>query len=235
MWPLIKPSRQLVAMTITPEAATLCWFSPETKKKHSRINLHAFSITTFENLECIDGLLFNPATLHTHLTKFLAAHALSAPTIVCALAGNGIQEKIVTLPTAKPTEKDFSHILENTTLWDYLYLHPNDGKFSYYVCGINRKQLAQHTAFAACYGHNITMLTTASAALLALYRNIHGAAFRYSKLAHDLAACNNAIESLNTIQAVRPFVTMMTAVPDSEYAHILPGLGMAYTFFGEHA
>lgn len=233
MWPLMPHSRQLIAMTVNPHMLAISWFSLETQKKQPRIQLNAFTLNPLENLEFVDGLIFNPTAINEQLKKFIQNNRLSAPAITCAISGPGIQEKIVTVPTAKPSEKSFTLTLENANMWDYIYLHPNDGNFSYYVCGITRKQLAQHTAFAATYGHNITMITTASAALLGLYRHAHGAAFRYSQLAHDLAACNNTIENLNSVQWAKHAIKIIPTMTDSELAHIMPGLGTAYTFFKE--
>lgn len=231
MWPLIAHSRQLVAMTLNPHMLALSWFSQETVQKQPRLQLNAFTLNMFENLEFVDGLIFNPTAINEHLKKFIQTNKLSSPAIACSLAGPGIQEKIVMLPTAQPSEKNFTHTFENVNMWDYMYLYPHDGKFSYYVCGITRKQLAQHTAFAASYGYNISILTTASAALLGLYKHIHGPAFRYSQLAHDLAAGNNTIEHLNSVQLVRSTIKTIPVITDSAFEYIMPGLGMAHTFF----
>ena len=229
MWPMVPISKELVTVSLSPEAITFAWFSYTSKQ----LQLNASSTHIIENLEFVDGLLFSFAAFNSLLQTFIEHHALKHPAISCSLAGPGVQEKMVTLPTATPGEKHFAPMLTQSIVWDYLYLYPDEGNFNFYVFGLSKKQLAQYTALACMRGYEFTKLTTATAAMLELYKHVHGKKFRYSQLAHDLAACDHRAHNLVNIHDARKLIIGKIPIKEIDLKQILPCIGMAYSFFKE--
>jgi hypothetical protein len=202
MWLLPKTTDEQINVVLSPTAMSCSWIVPASKQ--SPYELKAFEQFPFDRLEYEQSTLFNPTVLQNKITTFARNHKLEHAFVSFALAGPQIVESIVELPKASPMPHEFPFPKLRTLIWNYRYLYPADNaQFAFYVCGINRQQLFQHKLMAINTQLTVNTMTTHNMALLNLYKQSYGKAFRASQLAVDMQQRNNQIAELFSTDTIR--------------------------------
>lgn len=201
MWPLPKIRNEWVSISYTPQEIICSWIR-RAQQKPAPYELAAYQRIPLNNLELTSLIPHNTTLLTKSIRSFLKTHTLEHAYISCSLSGPILFEEIMDMPTASPNPSDFSsHLRTDTTYpalkkmnWDYQYLYPKDEThYSFYVCGLQRHHLFQYQLLAIAADMNMVVMTSEKLALLRLYKQIYGIAFRNSQLARDMITHDNNI------------------------------------------
>ncbi len=232
MWPFHTITNEIVTIQLQPDTIVCSWITTANKIAPT-YSLRGYQRTTLANFSCAQGILFNPTTIITTITTFLQQHSLEQSFIALSTCGSGITEFILDMPQASPAHTDFPLQKLHKLVWDYRYLYPKDNAhYAVYVCGMSRQLRAQYTLLAFNASLNTILLTTEFMALLEVYRQMYGSAFRRAQLARDMQRHNNQL--LNVLQAdtLRRMVTVDPALSislEQELPWLFTALGLYVT------
>ncbi len=233
MWPLPRLRHELVTITLTPDSLACGWITRSStslffkhKSPHavSHIPAYVFRAYTYvplENLECAQGIIYNPTRIAQHITHFLQVHRLHNAFIACAVSGDHVLQRLISLPLASPNTEQFTLPELEHKRWKYRYLYPNpDGTFTFYVCGLGQEQLFQYKLFAITAKLNLISIMPSWAAHLQAYKHLHGDAFSHSVLAADMHR-TKMIEQLITPEQLKKTCTLPPPdIPTHHNPHI---------------
>ncbi|HZW60631.1 MAG TPA: hypothetical protein VFF04_00215 [Candidatus Babeliales bacterium] len=201
MWPLPSIKSELVTISLTPDAISFSWM--KASKKYGNVELQAYRNIPLTSFEYAHAIVFNPTLLKKYISQFLSEHKLTHAFVAISIAGPSITESIVEVSKLSPEPADFPFPKLKKLLWDYRYLYPDDNRFAFYVCGISRQLLAQYQLLSLSIPINLIAITTQRIALLQVYRQQYGAAFRHAQLARDIQLHNNDVHSLFSQDTIR--------------------------------
>lgn len=237
MWPLPKIDNEWVSIAYNPTSITCCWIQ-KTDNAPAPYTLAAYQHTPLNNLELASLIPYNRTALISIIRAFLTKYSVSHAYVSCALTGPTVFENIVQVPTASPTNTDIINTIraiETSRLKkmniEYHYLYPKeDAQSVFYVCGIQQHHLLQHQLLAIAADMNITIMTTEYMALLRLYKQIYGKAFRNSQLAQDMMKHNNMLAQFFTPDIIRRTVHIPPAWQRyvHDMAHLYTVLGLYF-------
>ncbi len=188
-------SRNLFAYTFTPRTITGCWLS--SSPGSTSFKVHSYHKKTIDHLELEHLYIFNPTRIAALITSWYHAAKQTMP-IACTLVGPSVQEQIIPLATAHPTDDQLPIILAPHLQWEYTYLYSYDMAHYFYLCGITKPLLFQYQLLGITTQLPFRTITAQGLALLTAYRFIFGAAFRPAQLATALTKCDTNIEQLFT-------------------------------------
>ncbi len=228
MWPLPTIVPNIVSITLRADSL-VCSSITSGKQQHPYC-LTAYRSIALSSLECHEAILYNPSRIRQHIQKFLADYNLAHSWTCLSIAGTTVIEKIVHMSSAHPEPHHFNSLSLKKMAWDYRYLYPSDNAhFAFYVCGIPRHTLAQYQLLTLSTQLNPLIITTEWLALLRLYKQRYGNAFRSTQLAKDMLMHNNVIEKLCSLDMVRRLVfipSMRHLDLEKEYTTLTTALGL---------
>ncbi len=187
-----KYAHNALAVILSPRAVIGAYLS--SNPSSSQLNLHRLHYKKLDHLELEKLILFNSATIGSTLSSWQQQSETSAP-LLCALQGP-LQEQLVMLHNAHPTENQLPISHAPHWEWQYTYLYSLDHQHCFYLCGIKKTMIFQYQLMAITHGLTLNLLTTERMALLHCYRLLNGAAYRATQLANAMSAQHNRIEQL---------------------------------------
>lgn len=212
MWPIPTLDNDVVSVFFSQNNLVCCWIE-KAQEKVAPLILRAYKRYPLDNLELHKLILFNLTIIKQHIVSFLKEHGIQNAFITFCLDGSGVEEKFVAMPTSTPHRSDFGIAQSSTIQWEYRYLYPNDhGQYVFYVYVVPRSLILQYQLLAIATYCNLIVITTKHMALLSSYKNIFGTAFRRSQLAVDMMSCNNNIDDLISIDAIRRMVKVPSVI-----------------------
>ena len=216
MWPIPRLSSDHVCITFDSHLVTCSWIA------RNNNGAQPFELKAYQRYPLDHGefaqQLFNPTYIKSCITNFLHHHALKNPSISASISGNGILEKLISVPMATPHADDFAMPELQSMVWDYIYLYPNDtSNFTFYVCGIARPLLFEYQLLSLAAHLNITMFTTPTTAALTLYTHLHGDTLRRNSLIHHVATSSQLQEKLFTNDSIDSLMQIKSTVLENKH------------------
>lgn len=234
MWLQPSTSRELVTISCTPQQLACAWIQPA--QGAYPYTLRAYKRIALNRLELAQGKLCNATLIEKHISSFLKKHDLANAYLTFALRGPELYEAIIDAPTTQPTMRDIPVPKKLHHVWDYRYLYTNDNAHAaLYVCSISQALLLQYKLMAIRQHWQLLSITTISMGYIHAYVHSHGAAFRHSKLGHDLARCNNRLDAIVPDMIIRRQLAVPTryaAELEQEMPTITPLLGLTMSEHG---
>src|SRR3990172_3808264 len=227
MWPIPALDHDLVSVSFSQNNLVCCWIQ-KVKEGVAPLTLRAYKHYPLNNLELEKLILFNPTIIKQHIVSFLQEHSLQNAFIIFCLDGSSVAEKFVAMSTSTPHRSDFGIAVSSNILWEYRYVYPNDhGQYVFYVYVVPRSLVLQYQLLAIAARCNLIAITTKTVAMLDVYKNIFGTAFRRSQLAVDMMRYDNNIDRIISIDAIRRMVRVSPSVTISdEYVYIATAYGL---------
>lgn len=177
MWPAPPIREDVVSVIINAHHLHCGWLQHDEKKG---LYLSAFDSYAHEHATHL--------SIHRHLEQFINTYQLTNSFLTIALSSPLIYQEFVCLSKASPLLADFQMKQLHPLLWDYQYLHAlDDGNHLFYLKGIKKSAFFEYHLLAHICQLKLITLTSTYAAQLAAYAQLHGKAFRQSKLSLDLA------------------------------------------------
>ena len=208
MWPIPTLDHNVVTISVSCDNLVLCTI---TKNIHTATPLHitAYERHELHNLELEKLILFNPTKIKNIIKAFLHTHQKENAFITISLAGSGISQEFISMPTSTAQAADFCIPFSSNLLWGYRFMYYNEqGQSIFYLYKITRSLLIQYQLLAISASLNLISVTTQLMALLACYKTIHGTAFRQTQFALDMIHHHNRIEDSFSIDNLKKIVSI---------------------------
>jgi len=220
MWPLPRRSNEIVAITFTPDRLQCGWI--KTSRTKAPFTLMAYQNHIFHDFELLENIIFNPGVIRTLIRNFLTRNKITNASMVFSLHGPGVIERLMRMPSSSFDLTQTPAALAHTK-WDYRYLYPAEhNQFVFYIAGIKPEILFQYQLLAITGGLHLITITTHHTALLQIYYQLHGDAFRQSKLGVDMAVCDHNLRQLFNKETVhRMLANAPTDVSSDELLTLL--------------
>jgi hypothetical protein len=188
-----QESHEAFSVIFSPRAITGAFI---TQNQHNgTLRLRSLHHHRFSNLELERLTLFNPTVVGSLITQWYKESSTTAP-LFFALHGPALEEHMLLLHTAHPTNAQFPISHAPHMHWKHTYLYSLDHQHCFYLCGIPKPLLFQYQLMAITHELPLSILTTERMALAHCYRAMNGTAYRSAQLAQALQMHNNRIEQL---------------------------------------
>lgn len=230
MWLIPPYSSDIVALAYHPEGLRVAWFSIDTTKKPS-VFFHHTEFHSFNAGEFLQGIIHNVPAIDGIIKTFIQRHAIKKPYLACAINGPGVHEEIVRSAATSLQESDGAAQHPNMQLWDYTYLCSDGTQRRYYMCGITRQQLAQHTLIASINRVRLQLLTTHTAARLQAYAATHGAVLKTNAVPETIADLQQLTMPIGRLVELVQFKFRIT---EDELSALMPCIGMAFALHKDY-
>ena len=216
MWPIPSINNNFLSIACSPQELTCSVIKPTSW--HNCYELAAHRTYKLNNHELAHGTLFNPTIITKQIQAFIADNNLTNSFCVISLTEPTVTDNFITLPHASPTRRDFKNHQLKRLHWDFHYLYPqDDGLFAFYVTGIRQQVLFQFTLLTLQLPIHLLGITSESMALLYLYKQLYGTAFRPARLAQDMQQVKHSLHELVSSELLRRslFINRALNVPDN--------------------
>lgn len=224
MWPWRQRTHPVMTITLDDTSLKCSWI--EQRVNSATYVIRAHQHTPLDPI-AVASRMYHPTLLQHQIQSFIAAHQLQNAYVLMAVAGQGIIESLVTVPTANPQPEDFAFAKLKKVLWHRAYLYPHDdGLHTFYVGGISRQLLFQYQLLAINLRLNLIAIIPERWVLLHLYEYVQGAAFRRSALAHAMEQHHNNIHALQSSDILQRIIRVPTTLLPINYASLASDVGL---------
>jgi hypothetical protein len=220
MW-LFKPviNSDSVAIAFMPGYMACCLM--QTNHINSSVTIKAFNGFPLTNYELEQQAIYNPTCIGNHVRSFFTAHNLTDVPVRISLHGPAVVEKFFT-GTDEDVSPEKLNIAQLADMaWESTLITEDQGKSTYYICGMSRHVLFQYKLLAIQHRLNLTCISTRAMALLSAYSALE------SDMAQKLVAHDFDIEKIMETQSLRPLVPLIEQEQNSLIIKELVGLVIA--------
>lgn len=226
MWLIERVPDKQVAIVISNESICLGIIQAGSMAASKKLELHAWRTIANDQLT-IDSIIFNPTRLAQQINSFARIYHVENACATLCIGGPGMFERLVAMDTAHAQPHDFSYLKISKLSTDYQYLYANEqGKFVFYLAGIAKEIAFQYQMLMARTSLRLVALTSQSDALLCLYRNFYGSAFRQTQLARDIEQCERKLEKLFTHDMLHRLIAIRADYRPQEFTTLLTMTGL---------